>query len=199
MTAKNDRIAAEVKFRFSKRLERFSCYILSDILLEPAATMTIPSTAPLSESDYCSIEDALQSSEKGRRFLRAYVDRNRGLEALRLLRSISRLHRAALGTPGPNGEICRDLSAMFKSVSRYRQAASQCDNDAARSHTLANGLEEIEASLLALIESLEEKAWESFDDSIPESPSLSSNEVNSGDRTSKLYGELSSYFSAEPR
>ena len=71
--------------------------------------MTTFSMASLSEADYCALEDALLATEKGRRFLRAYVDRNRGLETLRLLRSISRMHRAALGVPGVNAEVCRDL------------------------------------------------------------------------------------------
>jgi hypothetical protein len=161
--------------------------------------MTIPITATISEDDYCALEDALQSSEKGRRFLRAYVDRNRGLDSLRLLRSISRLHRAALGAPGPHAEISRDLTSMLKSISKQRQKASDCDDEMARSAVLAGALEEIEASLIALVESLEERDVETPHDG----PSIfmlpGAGDVSSADRTAKLFGELSSFFSAEPQ
>ena len=114
--------------------------------------MTTFSMASLSEADYCALEDALLATEKGRRFLRAYVDRNRGLETLRLLRSISRMHRAALGVPGVNAEVCRDLMGMLKLVSRRREEASECSDATARSQSLVAGLEEIEACVITLIE-----------------------------------------------
>ena len=50
--------------------------------------MATPSKNTIAEADYGAIEDALQSTEKGRRFLRAYTERNRSLETRRLLRSI---------------------------------------------------------------------------------------------------------------
>src|SRR5208337_1390942 len=94
--------------------------------LKPAAGMTIPSMASLSEADYCAIEDALQATEKGRRFLGAYADRNRSLESLRLLRSISRLHRAALGFPGFGAQVSRDIAMMLKCVAMSRRKAAEC-------------------------------------------------------------------------
>ncbi len=118
----------------------------------PAAVMTTFSTAPLSEADYCALEDALLSTEKGRRFLRTYVDRHRGMETLRLLRSISRMHRAALGVPGVNAEVCRDLTGVLKIVSKRREQASECPDVAAQSQCLVAGLEEIEACVITLIE-----------------------------------------------
>ncbi len=155
------------------------------------------SPASLSEADYCALEDALLATEKGRRFLRTYVDRNRGLETLRLLRSISRMHRAALGVPGVNAEVCRDLTSVLQLVSRRREQASELPDIAARSQSLTAGLEEIEACVITLIELIEERmagplqeeassAWFSGDSCSPE-------------RTAKLFGELSSYFTAEPR
>jgi hypothetical protein len=158
--------------------------------------MTIASNALISEADYCAIEDALQSTEKGRRFLRAYTGRNRSLESRRLLRSISRLHRAALGAPGMNAEVCRDLASVLRSVSRHRQRAADCSDAAERSIMLAGGLEEAEACLIALIESIEERTFETlnegchfetFDDPHP------------GAKPEKLFGELSAFFSGEPR
>src|SRR5215813_6990349 len=114
--------------------------------------MTIPSM--ISEADYCAIEDALQSSEKGRRFLRAYADRNRSFESRRLLRSISRLHRAALGAPGLNAEAHRDLASVLRSIAKHKQAASQCSDVGTRSAILSASLEEIESCLIALIEAV---------------------------------------------
>ena len=115
------------------------------------------STASLSETDYCALEDALLATEKGRRFLRTYVDRNRGLETLRLLRSISRMHRAALGVPGVNAEVFRDLTSVLKIVSKRREQASECPDTTARSQCLMAGLEEIEAGVITLIELIEER------------------------------------------
>jgi hypothetical protein len=162
--------------------------------------MTTSPTAPLSETDYYALEDALLSTEKGRRFLRAYVDRNRGLETLRLLRSISRMHRAALGVPGANSEVCRDLTGVLKIVSSRRDKATTSADEASKSETLLAGLEEIEACVITLIESIEDRMSGPLRDNEPLDPHLQSPLAHFGpDRTAKLYGELSSYFSAEPR
>ncbi|MGO8953744.1 MAG: hypothetical protein ACLPWS_11990 [Rhodomicrobium sp.] len=161
--------------------------------------MTIPSMASLSEADYCAIEDALQSTEKGRRFLRAYTDRNRSLESRRLLRSISRLHRAALGAPGLNSEVSRDLASVLRSVSKHRQTASECGDPAAQSLMLASSLEEVEACLIALIESIEERAFETLEDGLPGLRSEAADDIQASGRTAKLFGELSSHFSSDPR
>lgn len=159
--------------------------------------MTTFSMASLSEADYCALEDALLATEKGRRFLRAYVDRNRGLETLRLLRSISRMHRAALGVPGVNAEVCRDLMGMLKLVSRRREEASECSDATARSQSLVAGLEEIEACVITLIESIEERMTGQLQEDV--SASRLSGDGYTSERTAKLFGELSSYFSVEPR
>jgi hypothetical protein len=159
--------------------------------------MTTFSMASLSEADYCALEDALLATEKGRRFLRAYVDRNRGLETLRLLRSISRMHRAALGVPGVNAEVCRDLMGMLKLVSRRREQASECSDATARSQCLTAGLEEIEACVITLIESIEERMTGQLQEEV--SGTQLSGDGYTPERTAKLFGELSSYFSVEPR
>ncbi len=158
------------------------------------------SMASLSDTDYCALEDALLATEKGRRFLRTYVDRNRGLETLRLLRSISRMHRAALGVPGINAEVCRDLAGVLKIVSKRREQASECPDAAARSQCLLAGLEEIEAGVITLIESIEERMAGELQDETPSAPPLvAAADGYSPERTAKLFGELSSYFTAEPR
>ncbi|MBJ7533898.1 hypothetical protein JDN40_07265 [Rhodomicrobium vannielii ATCC 17100] len=163
--------------------------------------MTILTMAPLSEADYCAIESALLASDKGRRFLRAYVDRNRGLETLRLLRSISRLHRAALGVPGLNAEVCRDLSGILSTVSKHRHKAFDCFDEGDKAELLLNGMEEIEAAVIALIESIEDRMADSLNEEIesqaqqPGSPAA----PYASDRTAKLFGELSSYFTTETR
>ena len=160
--------------------------------------MTTFSTASLSEADYSALEDALLTTEKGRRFLRTYVDRNRGLETLRLLRSISRMHRAALGMPGVNAEVCRDLTGVLKIVSKRREQASECSDAVARSQCLLAGLEEIEACTITLIESIEERMAGQLQDEMS-GPRIASGDGYSPERTAKLFGELSSYFTAEPR
>ena len=85
------------------------------------------------------------------------------LKSRRLLRSISRLHRAALGEPGLNAEICRDLSSVLRSVSRHRQTALRCGDQPSRLATLENSLEEVEACLISLIEFIEERAFETLE------------------------------------
>ncbi len=161
--------------------------------------MTTPSMTSIAEADYCAIEDALQSTEKGRRFLRAYTERSRSLESRKLLRSISRLHRAALGTPGINAEVCRDLISVLRSVTKHRKAATECVNPASRSVLLEQSLDEVESCLIALIESIEERAFEALGGGISGTRPEDADEVSHAGRTAKLFGELSSYFSIEPR
>ncbi len=114
--------------------------------------MTTLFPASLSEADYCALENALLATEKGRRFLRAYINRNRGTETLRLLRSISRMHRAALGAPGVNAEVCRDLTGILRIVANRREKAACRADGAGKAASLMDGLEEIEACVIALIE-----------------------------------------------
>ncbi len=161
--------------------------------------MTTPSTNVLADSDYCAIENALQSTGKGRRFLRAYVERNRSFESRRLLQSISRLHRAALGEPGLNAEICRDLSAVLRSAGRHRQTALRCNDPSLRLGALERGLEEVESCLISLIETIEEKAFETLGSRAIGSPFDDVEELFPGGRTAQLFGELSSYLSDDPR
>lgn len=156
--------------------------------------MTSVSMASISEAEYSAIEDALQSTEKGRRFLRAYFERNRSWESRNLLRSISRLHRAALGTPGPSAEVCRDLAAVLRSAGRHKNAASACSNSAARAEVLASGLEEVEACLISLIESLEERTFESFANGF----SRGGDDIHTTG-PAKLFEEISPYFLNDPR
>ncbi|MGA7323831.1 MAG: hypothetical protein WBX25_04980 [Rhodomicrobium sp.] len=159
--------------------------------------MTTSSTAIISEADFSAIEDALQSTEKGRRFLRAYVSRNRGVESLRLLRSISRLHRASLGAPGANAEICRDLTSILRSAARQRQIVLQSElSAAARCGILLGSLEEIESCLLALIESLEERSLNSLYNDQPPLTLAGATDADAN-RVTKLFGELSSLFAGE--
>jgi hypothetical protein len=159
--------------------------------------MTIPST--ISEADYGAIEDALQASEKGRRFLRAYVERSRSLESRRMLRSISRLHRAALGAPGLNAESHRDLVSVLKSVGKHRKTATQCGDAATRSAILAESLQEVEACLIALVESIEERAFETLASGADSASISTAEEIVISGRSTRLFGELSSLFTSDLR
>jgi hypothetical protein len=150
--------------------------------------MTSSSTLIISDTEYNAIEDALQSTQKGRRFLRAYADRNRSLELRKLLRTISRLHGAMLGAPGTNAQISRDLESVAKSVARGRKVASACRNADDRAKLLAANLQDVEATLLSLIESLEERNLEAARDEME--PSYAED-----GHKHRLYAELSSYFS----
>ena len=160
--------------------------------------MTFPSKDLISETDYSAIEDALQSTEKGRRFLRVYASRSRSLESRTLLRSISRLHRAALGAPGLNAEVSRDLMSVLKSVAKHRQAAAACRDSAARAKLLSGGLQEVEACLIALIESCEERSFETLNEDLPNPAFEAVDGDYSPGGSSRLHSELSSYFSSEP-
>ncbi|HZV21265.1 MAG TPA: hypothetical protein VE986_06935 [Hyphomicrobiales bacterium] len=162
--------------------------------------MTTPSPTHLSDADYYAIEDALNASEKGRRFLSTYVHRNRGLETLRLLKSISKMYRTALGAPGVNAELLRDLSAMRKSISASRLKAFEYESDSERCSFLQSSLQEVEAGLIALIESVEEHAFplpQRRLEAISPRPGIAEN--REGESEDRLFSELSSFFSAEPR
>jgi hypothetical protein len=110
------------------------------------------------------------------------------------------MHRAALGLPGVNAEVCRDLMGMLKLVSKRREQASECSDATARSQCLMAGLEEIEACVITLIESIEERMAGQLQEEVSATRLAGgSGDGYSPERTAKLFGELSSYFSAEPR
>ena len=157
------------------------------------------SMTSISEADYCAIEDALQSTEKGRRFLRAYADRSRTFETRGLLRSISRLHRATFGQPGLNAEVCRDLVSVLRSVAGRRRAAGECGDPSARSDLLASGLQEVEACLIALIESIEERTFESIGNGFLGTRAATAGERRAPAASAQFFGEIPSYFPNEPR
>ena len=152
--------------------------------------MTIPSEAIITDVDYNAIEDTLQSTQKGRRFLRAYLERNRSFKSRRLLRSISRLHRSALGAPGIPSEVSRDLASMAKDVARNRKLAAACRSVDDRMRYLSRSLEDVEASLMALIKSLDERRVEAAAEDMDKFG------PNNG-QPPLLHAELSSYFSGE--
>lgn len=156
--------------------------------------MRIASMASISEAEYSAIENALQATQKGRRFLRAFVERNRSWEFRNLLRSIARLHRAATGAPGLNAEVSRDLASVLRSVARHKRTAAGCPDAKLRSRMLTSSLEEVEANLIALIESLEERAFEALGNGSPSD----SCEIQPGGRES-LFEEISPHFIHEPR
>ena len=161
--------------------------------------MTTPSMTSISEADFCAIENTLRSTRIGRLYLRAAVERNSSVESRRLLHSISRLHRAALGEPGLNAEINRDLSSVLRSVSQHRKAASQCGDPSSRVAALESSLEEVEACLIGLIESIEERAFEAQGGTAVSSPFEDMEDLFPGGQSAQLFGELSSYFTSEPR
>ena len=106
--------------------------------------MTTPTTT-IAETDYCAIEDALQATEKGPRFLRAYVERNRSLDSQAAPVDLGAFIGERWGEPGLNAEIGRDLSAVLRSVSKHRQAAIRCSDASSRSAALEHSLEEVES------------------------------------------------------
>lgn len=161
--------------------------------------MNTPSTTVLADEDFHAIEDTLQSTAIGRRFLRKHIELNRSFESRRLLQSISRLHRAALGEPGLNAEICRDLSAVLRSANRHRQAALRCNDPSLRAGAFERGLEEIESCLISLIETIEERAFEALGSRTIASPFDDVEELFPSGRTAQLFGELSTYLSDDPR
>jgi hypothetical protein len=161
--------------------------------------MTTPSSALFSEADYSTIENALEATEKGRRFLRAYLERNRSSEIHRLLRSISRLHRATIGEPGLAAEMRRELDAVLDGLTRLRAKLPLCANETARTLLLLRGLEDIEAALLALNEAVEER-----EDGLSSAGRNTSSvdgldSLYAPEQAEKLFGELSYFFSADAR
>jgi hypothetical protein len=109
------------------------------------------------------------------------------------------MHRAALGVPGINAEVCRDLAGVLKIVSKRREQASECPDATGRSQCLLAGLEEIEAGVITLIESIEERMAGELQDEVLSTRPVAPGDGYSSERTAKLFGELSSYFTAEPR
>lgn len=161
--------------------------------------MTDTHPALLSEADYRNIEDELEGSEKGRRFLRAYLERNRSAETQALLRSIARLHRVAVGEPGFTAEVQRDVKDVLRNIVQLRHRAQVCRNDTDLSLLLLGGLHEVEACLMALSEAWDERSSDSRRDGAAGIRSDYCLVAQDTDRNTKLFGELSSLFSTDAR
>ena len=159
--------------------------------------MTSIYTASLTEADYNTIEDALLASNKGRRFLRVYIERNRSHESHKLLESIARLHRATVGAPGLEAAVRRDLEAALRNMSYLRETVKLCGDGDTRSALLFDGLQQVEARLLALHEAIEDRAGDYEDDTPALDAGNGGMEVTP--KTAQLFGELSSLFAVDAR
>lgn len=160
--------------------------------------MTTMEPAHLPEHDYFSIERALMATAKGRRFLLDYLHRNRSCETQKLLRSIARLHRAAVGA-GPDfaADVQRDIGHVLQNLMRLRKSAPSLPDDAARLSGVLAGLQQVEAALIALAEAIEERSGGPAGDEEAARPVDVDEPMQRSARTAKLYGELSSLFSQE--
>lgn len=144
--------------------------------------MLTPHSSPLSEDEYFTIENSLMATAKGRRFLRCYLERNRGTEMQKLLSSIARLHRVTVGEAGFETALHRDLSSVLSNVTQLRETIEVESVDL--------GLQQIEASLLALTEVVEERSAGSGQEA---QPPLASDGPHHG-REMKLFEELATLF-----
>jgi hypothetical protein len=101
------------------------------------------------------------------------------------------LHKAAVGAPGITAEVSRDLVSVAKSVARHRNIAGACLEADERSRILSRSLQDVEASLFALIESLEDRNFEALE---PDEAPLDQLDA---ERAPMLFVELSSYFTGD--
>ena len=83
---------------------------------------------------------------------------------------------------------------MLRSLARHKSSAAGCPDAKIRSRMLASSLEEVEANLISLIESLEERAFETLANGSPSA----GGEIQPGGRES-LFEEISPHFMHEPR
>jgi hypothetical protein len=87
---------------------------------------------------------------------------------------------------------------VLRSVAKHKQIASRCGDANARSGILAESLEEVEARLIALIEVIEERTFNTLDCDIPGVELGAADEI-AGSRPARPSGERPSYFSGGPR
>jgi hypothetical protein len=113
--------------------------------------------ASLPEEDYDSIEQTIRATKKGQWFLQAYLERNRSPETEQILRSLTRLHRAAFGGSA-TGQIQRDIANLINEAARVRRSLAAVTSDASRAVILSHLADYILAELLAINELLEQDA-----------------------------------------
>lgn len=120
------------------------------------------SAEPISDEDYLAIEAALIATEKGRAFLAEYTVRNRTADTHRLMRSITRLHRATIGHRGFEDALRRDMETILQRLRTMRTALPIEETGAKGgwSHDLG----QIEASVIALSEELQDRSAQQFAD-----------------------------------
>jgi hypothetical protein len=134
------------------------------------------------DRDYDAIEDALCGTAKGKRFLSAYLERNRRGETLSLLHAISRLHGVLIGERLSAGaQACRDVKGLVRDIARAKKVAAPLDQSAQLSH-FRDLIDHVQAQAIAISEMLDEQG----------SATAASFALNGAgrDHASKLFGEL---------
>jgi hypothetical protein len=74
------------------------------------------------ESDYDAVYAALMATERGRRFLSEYADRNRHADTIMIVGAIARLEAALRGEGAPRGDAAGDLMEIAAAVDRIQAA-----------------------------------------------------------------------------
>lgn len=121
-----------------------------------AAMSQSATTSYLQFKDYAAIEAAMMQSEKGRSFLRDYLNRNRAAETEMLLASIAKLQRALNDkTTARRLEALRfDIAHLHAYIARTRRqlARETPGMQQAKTETLTGALAQVEAELMAILD-----------------------------------------------
>jgi hypothetical protein len=76
------------------------------------------------EADYDAVYAALMATDRGRRFLTEYADRNRHADTTAIVRAIARIEATLRGEGPPRADAAGDLMEIAAAVDRIQAAIS---------------------------------------------------------------------------
>src|ERR1700685_1210132 len=74
------------------------------------------------EADYDAVHAAIMATERGRRFLTEYADRNRHADPAMIVGTIARIEAAIRGEGPPRADAAGDLMEIAAAIERIRAA-----------------------------------------------------------------------------
>ena len=148
-----------------------SCAGLVEKNIEKYAMQTEEAAAPLSESEYLTLEQTLCESAMGQRFLDEYLRRHRTSETSSILSAIERLEKnmnRQRKVPSLD-RIRLDIADMHEAIERTKQEISNIKHEQSDSNRFTDASHELDGILiqteratqeiLAAAESIQESAW----------------------------------------
>ncbi len=95
------------------------------------------------EADYDAVHTALMATDRGRRFLGEYADRNRHADTTAIVNAIARIEAALRGEGPPRADAAGDLMEIAAAIERVQAAIANCTTPASDTAAAVERLSDI--------------------------------------------------------